>query len=63
VLENLEPDDVRVVLDVLGLTVGVHSLEAEVIVLPIGVTVRTVLPETVEVTISRSPFATATPLP
>jgi YbbR domain-containing protein len=63
VLENLEPNDVRVVMDVLGLTVGVHSLQAEVIVLPTGVTVRTVLPETVEVTISRAPFATATPLP
>lgn len=63
VLENLEPDDVRVILDVLGLPVGVHSVPAEVIVLPNGVTVRTVLPDMVEVTISRTPFATDTPLP
>jgi YbbR domain-containing protein len=63
VLESLEPLDVRVVLDVLGLPMGVHTVEAEVIVLPTGVTVRTVLPESVEVSISRTPFATATPLP
>jgi len=63
VLESLAPDDVRVVASVLGLQAGVHTVEAEVIVLPSGVTVRTVLPETVQVTLSRTPFATVTPLP
>jgi len=63
VLEKLAPEDVRVVVDVLGLAVGAHQLEPEVIVLPAGVTVRTVLPDTIEVTISRTPFSTPTALP
>jgi YbbR domain-containing protein len=63
VLERLQPEDVRVVLDLLGLGVGRHAVETEVIVLPEGVTVRTVLPQSIEVTISRTPFATPTPIP
>jgi YbbR domain-containing protein len=63
VLESLAPEDVRVVLDLLGQTVGVHQVEPEIIVLPEGVTVRTLLPDSIEVAISRTPFATPTPLP
>jgi YbbR domain-containing protein len=63
VLESLAPQDVRVVLDLLGQPVGTHQIEPEVIVLPPGVTVRTLLPDTIEVTVSRTPFATPTPLP
>jgi YbbR domain-containing protein len=63
VLESLAPEDVRVVLDLLGLTLGIHQVEPEIIVLPEGVTVRTLLPDSIEVTVSRTPFATATPLP
>jgi YbbR domain-containing protein len=62
-LESLTPADVRVVVDLLGLGVGNHAVTAEVIVLPQGITVHTVLPDTIEVTISRVPFATPTPLP
>jgi YbbR domain-containing protein len=62
-LETLQPEDVRVVLDLLGLGVGTHAVEPEVVVLPEGVTVRTVLPDSIEVTVSRTPFATPTPLP
>jgi YbbR domain-containing protein len=63
VLESLAPADVQVVVDVLGQPVGTHQIQPEVIVLPDGVTVRTVLPDSIEVTVSRTPFATPTPLP
>lgn len=63
VLESLAPEDVRVVLDLLGRPVGIHQIEPEIIVLPQGVTVRTLLPDSIEVTVSRTPFATPTPLP
>ncbi len=63
VLERLRPEDVRVVIDLLGLGVGQHNVEAEVIVLPQGVTVRRVLPVEVEATISATPLVTPTPLP
>jgi len=63
VLERLAPDDVRVVLDLLGLGLGTHQVEPEVIVLPAGVTVRTILPDSLEVIVSRTPFATPTPVP
>ena len=63
VLERLAPEDVRVVLDLLGLTEGTHQIKPELIVVPQGVTVQTVLPDSIEVTIRRTPFATATPRP
>ncbi len=63
VLERLAPEDVRLVLDLLRLVVGTYQVQPEVIALPQGVTVRTVLPDSIEVTVSRTPFATATPLP
>jgi YbbR domain-containing protein len=63
VLESLAPEDVRIVLDLLGRPVGTHQVEPEVIVLPAGVTVRTLLPDTIEVIVSRTPFSTPTPLP
>lgn len=63
VLETLAPEDVRVVLDLLGQPAGTYQVKPEVIVLPGGVTVRTVLPDSIEVTVSRTPFATPTPLP
>jgi YbbR domain-containing protein len=63
VLESLDAEDVRVILDVLGRAVGVYAVEPEVIVSPRGVTVRTILPDSVDVRVSSTPFATATPLP
>lgn len=62
-LEALQLQDVRVVVDLLGLGIGSHAVPVEVVVLPQGVTVETVLPETVEVTISRTPLATPTAIP
>jgi YbbR domain-containing protein len=62
-LEQLSPEDVRVVLDLLSLGVGVHQVAPEVIVLPADVRVQTIIPDLIEVTISRTPFGTPTPLP
>ncbi|HET7011079.1 MAG TPA: CdaR family protein [Anaerolineales bacterium] len=62
-LEQLSPEDVRVVLDLLSLGVGVHDVAPEVIVLPADVRVQTIIPDLIEVTVSRVPFATPTPLP
>lgn len=63
ILEALQPQDVRVVVDLLGLGIGDHTVPVEIVVLPQGVTVGTILPETIEVRISRTPFVTPTPLP
>jgi YbbR domain-containing protein len=62
-LEQLLPEDVRVVLDLLSLGVGVHQVAPEVIVLPADVRVQTIIPDLIEVTIGRTPFGTPTPLP
>lgn len=64
-LEALQPTDVRVILDVSGLEPGVHVVRP-VPVPPEGLTVDSVLPETVEVEISEEATPTpaeATPLP
>ncbi len=58
-LEALQPTDVRVILDVSGLEPGVHAVRP-VPVPPEGLTVDSVLPETVEVEISEE--ATPTPV-
>ncbi len=63
-LEQLEPDDVRVVLDLGGLEEGTYqiTLSAEDIILPPDVTVQTILPETIEVTITSTPPPSPTPV-
>jgi YbbR domain-containing protein len=63
VLEQLSPLDVRIVLDLLGLNPGVHQVAPEAIVLPGALRVQTIIPDLIEVTISRTPFGTPTPLP
>lgn len=62
-LDTLTPEDVRVVVDLLNLPPGIHQVKPEVIVLPEGVTVQTVLPSTVEVLITGrgTPTPTRTP--
>jgi YbbR domain-containing protein len=62
-LEQLSLEDVQVILDLQSLGVGVHQVEPEVIILPADVRVQTIIPDLIEVTISRTPFATPTPLP
>ncbi|MCX6069630.1 MAG: CdaR family protein [Chloroflexi bacterium] len=64
VLNKLLYDDVRVVVNVDRLAVGAYQLTPQVIILPEGVVLQTLLPETYEIVISRTPPATpATPAP
>ena len=51
-LDTLTPESVRVILNLLDLPIGLHQVSPEVIVLPEGVTVQTVLPATIEVLIT-----------
>jgi YbbR domain-containing protein len=60
-LAELQPDDVRVVLDLLNLGIGSHQVIPQVVVLPAGVVTQTLLPATIEVTIRTTPPDTATP--
>ncbi len=55
VLEELAPEDVRVVVDLLDLGVGTHQVTPQVVVIPSGVVARAVLPSTIEVVIGTSP--------
>jgi YbbR domain-containing protein len=59
-LEDLKPEDVRVVLNLVGLARGKHQVEPTVVVLPEGVEVQTVLPPTIEVEIKSGPPFTPT---
>ncbi len=52
VLEELRPEDVRVLVDLFGLNPGRYSLEPQVVVTPQGVVVGAVLPATVQVEVS-----------
>ncbi len=61
-LENLTPGDIRVVIDLTGLEPGTYQLKPTVEILPDGIYLQSILPETVEVTIQVSPTPTATPL-
>jgi YbbR domain-containing protein len=65
-LEALKPEDVKVVLDLFGLKQGVHKVKPTAIV-PEGITVKSILPERIEVEITTSPTptpeATETPTP
>ncbi|MGD2252434.1 MAG: CdaR family protein [Anaerolineales bacterium] len=50
-LEQLKPEDVRVVLNLFEYGPGVHQVTPEVLLLPMDVQVQTILPESIEVTI------------
>jgi YbbR domain-containing protein len=64
-LQSLNPDDVRVVLDLVSLGVGAHQVKPQAVV-PQGVVAESLLPATIQVTIgptgtlSVSPVATPT---
>ena len=64
-LEGLEPGDVRVVLDLFGLSVGKHQIEPHVVV-PEGIVAQNVLPAALQVEISvplpSTPMPIATPV-
>ncbi len=61
-LNSMEEDDVRVVIDLYGLGRGTHRVDPEVI-LPEGLTARSILPETLQVDIADSLSATPTQEP
>jgi YbbR domain-containing protein len=58
-LEALEDNDVRVVLDLFGLSPGTHQIEPQVVV-PEGITAQSILPATVQVEIFVEPTSTPT---
>lgn len=60
-LEQLRPEDVRIVLNLFELGIGTHQVPPEALDLPGGVTAQTFLPETIEVQISEAPPPTSTP--
>jgi YbbR domain-containing protein len=61
VLNKLLYEDVRVVVNVERLAIGSYQLTPQVLILPEGVVLQTLLPETYEIVISRTPPATPTP--
>jgi YbbR domain-containing protein len=69
VLTGLQPLDVRVVLDMTGLTSGEYNLAPRIEIIPLGVTIESILPGMIEVTVEAlptptpGPDATSTPTP
>lgn len=62
-LDQLRPEDVRVIVDLFGLRIGVHQATPQVINLPTSLTVETILPDVIEVTIELAPTPTPRPSP
>jgi hypothetical protein len=62
-LENISPVDVRVVVDLAGLEIGTHQIRPSVEILPDGLYLESISPETVEVVIAEAPPPTPTPVP
>jgi YbbR domain-containing protein len=61
-LQTLEPDDVKVVVDLFGLRPGSHKVKPTVF-LPDDLRLEAILPDTIEIIISFNPrLATATPM-
>ena len=60
-LDTLSPQDVRVVIDVTDLAEGTHQLTPNVEILVSDIVVESILPGTLEVVLSPTPFGTATP--
>lgn len=63
VLDMLSPDDVRVVVDVSDLELGIYQLEPIVDIIPDRIVVEAVLPSTVELEIIIAPTPTPTTTP
>ena len=60
ILDSLNPSDIRVVVDLTDLDLGVYQLEPQVDIIPGRVRVETILPSTVEVEIIIAPTPTPT---
>lgn len=63
VLENLEPEDIVVVVNLADLGLGSHLVSPEVVTFPDRVTVDAIIPETIEVSILVHVPQTETPAP
>lgn len=63
VLNNLKPSDIRVKVDLTGFGEGVFQLLPVVDFLPEAVLIVSILPSTIEVTVSQAPTPTITPTP
>jgi YbbR domain-containing protein len=63
ILDDLVPGDVRVVIDLTGYEIGVYQLTPSVEILPEQVQRISMLPATIEVTITELPVVTVTPTP
>jgi YbbR domain-containing protein len=62
ILTTLQPLDVRVVLDLAGLLPGEYTVAPRVEIIPLGVTIESVVPGLIEVTVAIAPTPTPTPL-
>jgi YbbR domain-containing protein len=62
-LNSLQLEDVRVIVDLLDLDVGVHQIPAVVLIAPTDVESEPVFPSTIEITISAEPPPTPIPAP
>lgn len=61
VLTGLQPLDVRVVLDLNGLEIGDYPVMPRIELIPIGIIIESILPSSIEVTISEAPTPTPDP--
>ena len=55
VLQELNPEDVRIVVDLFGLTVGTHKVPGRAVLVPEGLQVVSIVPDVVEVIIELGP--------
>ena len=63
ILDDLEPGDVRVIVDLTGYEIGIYQLTLVVEILPEEVRQISILPRTVSVTVIQAPSLTITPTP
>jgi YbbR domain-containing protein len=63
ILDEMDPSDVRVIVDLTDLELGIYQLELQVEVLPDRIVVEAILPSTVEVEIIIAPTPTPTSIP
>ncbi len=62
-LDELNPTDLRVVVDVDGLGIGTHQITPTVEILIDDIQVESILPESIEVILGEAPLVTPTPQP
>lgn len=55
ILQELQPGEVKVIVDLFGLTVGIHKVVPQAILVPEGLQVVRIVPDTVEVNIELGP--------